>query len=53
MRGTYLGGEGGGIIWIIVFWGLYWGPPTLANYHSCTDQTVLCENGLGDSAVFV
>ena len=27
------GGGGATIIRIIVFWGLYWGPPILANYH--------------------
>ena len=30
IRGTFLGVP---IIRIIVFWGLYWGPPILGNYH--------------------
>ena len=30
IRGTILGVP---IIRIIVFWGLYWGPPILGNYH--------------------
>ena len=30
IRGTILGVP---IISIIVFWGLYWGPPILGNYH--------------------
>ena len=29
-RGTFLGVTK---IWIIVFWGLYWGTPILGNYH--------------------
>ena len=28
-RGTYLGVP----IRIVVFWGLYWGPPILGSYH--------------------
>ena len=30
IRGTFLGVP---IIRITVFWGLYWGPPILGNYH--------------------
>ena len=30
IRGTFLGVP---IVRIIVFWGLYWGPPILGNYH--------------------
>ena len=30
IRGTILGVP---IIWTIVFWGLYWGPLILGNYH--------------------
>ena len=32
IRGTLLGVP---IIRTIVFWGLYWGPPILGNYHMC------------------
>ena len=28
-----LGFSGVPIIWTIVSWGLYWGPPILGNYH--------------------
>ena len=30
IRGTFLGVP---IIRTVVFWGLYWGPPILGNYH--------------------
>ena len=31
IRGTFLGAP---VIRILVFWGLYWGPPILGNYHT-------------------
>ena len=45
IRGTFLGVP---IIRTIAFWGLYWGPPTLGNYHISVIQgrlrTLKCDN---------
>ena len=49
IRGTFF--LGGPIIRIIIYWGLYWGPPIMGNYHvdnthiSCKvfERTVVCK----------
>ena len=39
IRGTFLGVP---IIRIIVYWGVYWGPPILGNYHIDIDHSEMC-----------
>ena len=51
IRGTFLGVP---IMRFIVFWGLYWGPPILGNYHMGVSQNeVYLFGGLGLRVTFL